>query len=100
MKTSDDTEKTSHFIYSMVFFLLKVMLRLLPAKQTRVQVAENPPESLVYALVDSTVKRCHQWGCRYIYGRPVIELTLSEAKDLGYHPCKSCMSDASKFYVR
>ena len=57
------------------------------AAQPAPKRAEQPKEQIVY--ITHTGKRYHRGGCRYL-SKSKMPMSLSDAKQNGYTPCKVC----------
>lgn len=58
-----------------------------PPRELKPLGREPQAEKIVY--ITKTGKKYHRWGCRYLR-KSCIPISLSEAKRLGYTPCKVC----------
>jgi len=61
--------------------------RSIGAPQVSSQTAEEPKAQTVY--VTRAGKRYHREGCRHL-AKSQLPITLREAKQYGYTPCKVC----------
>lgn len=84
---------------------IAVCIHILPSQNantdTPIEVEQSvPQENVVHDTAETTVyitnsgKKYHLPECRYIKNKTnVIECSMSEAINMGYHPCKVCVGD-------
>lgn len=53
-------------------------------------VSGDEPSQRIVVYITKTGERYHKADCRHIAGHDVIEVTIGEAEDNGYTPCKDC----------
>jgi hypothetical protein len=71
---------------SLLLLSLLSLTTCLAAQQPKGQPEPKPQEVTVY--ITRTGAKYHRDGCRYLKSR--IRISLKEAKDRGYTPCKGC----------
>lgn len=53
-------------------------------------ISEDEPSQSIVVYITKTGERYHKEDCRHIAGHDVIEVTIEEAENNGYTPCKDC----------
>jgi hypothetical protein len=78
-------------LLKLLYVILLAAAALIPSATLVAQLppkhAEQPKEQSIY--VTRTGKRYHRANCRYL-ARSKFEMSLKEAKQQGYTPCKVC----------